>query len=94
MEEVAVLLIMMTSIEREIDKKERMLYQEEKGDNNPRTIARLKVEIAELTLDEEETKPSPNEKRIARLKAKIVKLEAKEESYAETNKGAESSLAS
>ena len=79
----------MASIEREIDKKERMLSEEEsKPSPNQSRNARLKVEIAMLKIDEEESQTTPNQTRIARLKDEIAELTLKEDSYEGTIKGA------
>lgn len=82
-----VAVVPMASSESKILDAERKLDEEEKGDQNPRRIARLEVIIAELKLNEEECKPARNEALIARLKADIAELKQKVENLAETDKG-------
>ena len=77
----------MASNESKIVVAKRELKEEEcQPTRNEALIARLKVDIAELKLDEEE-KGDMNPARIARLKVDIAKLELKEENLAETDKG-------
>ena len=73
-----VAVVPMASSESKILDAERKLDEEEKGDQNPRRIARLKVDIARLELDEEE-KGDQNPRRIARLEVIIAELKLNEE---------------